>query len=229
MGDKYENEAALAEDVMKWLADWGWNIYPEVSTGTGSPRADIVAVRGRIVWVIETKMTMSLNLLEQAMRWTSFASLVSVAVPRGRYRTSRNLPEKICRQYGIGIIYASKESMDNKYFTGRWATRSPRWNRKALVDHILKRLSDSHKKYAPGNATNEYHTPFRETCDRVQRFLQKNPGATIKEVVAAIDHHYSNDNSARGALLKWIDQGVVTGIRVDTSQRPYRFYAEEAA
>ena len=70
-------------------------------------------------------------------------------------------------------------------------------------------------------------TPFKLTCDRVRRYLADHPGATIKEVLKDVEHHYSSDASARQHLVNRIEEGVVKGVQLKRDGRTPRLYLDE--
>jgi len=78
---KIASEAALAEVVVAWLRADGWRTFHEVELPRGG-RADIVAARSGLVWIIETKLQAGLEVLDQALeRRRAGAHGVLVAVP----------------------------------------------------------------------------------------------------------------------------------------------------
>ena len=75
-------ETDVAKVVVAWLRNQHWDVHQEVAPGGGgSPRADIVGVQGRRLYVVEVKTAFSLAVVEQAMGWLRSAHYVSVAVP----------------------------------------------------------------------------------------------------------------------------------------------------
>ncbi len=218
---RFETEQALAEAVSDWMADNGWDVYHEVTKAGGCPRADIVGTCGRLVWVVECKLSLSLSVMAQAVRWIGRAHYVSVAVPSARESNARWFAKDTMRRRGIGVITA-KFLHDVEKAWYRWDFEPPTLHRRAVVSDLRKRLVPQQKATAPGTK-GAYHTPFRETISRVSEAVKKSPaGMTIREVVDYIDHHYATDQSARQSLLIWADEGKVPGIVVDRSVRPTR-------
>jgi hypothetical protein len=78
---KFKSEAELAAQIVAWFADKPYEIFQEVQYGRCGPVADIVARSGRIIWVIEAKMTLGLSVLGQADSWRPYAHYVSIATP----------------------------------------------------------------------------------------------------------------------------------------------------
>jgi hypothetical protein len=43
----------------------------------------------------------------------------------------------------------------------------------------------------------------------------------LTNAISKINHHYASNESARSSLLTWINQGIVKGVKLDKSKRPY--------
>ena len=213
-------EEELAASVVEWLRLEEWDVYQEVATGYANPRADIVAVRNPVIWVIEVKTTLGLGVIAQAWNWTAFAHFVSVAVPASpRNSKTRAFASIVCHDYGIGVL-----SLDGPRIVGK---SKPRLNRKALTHHIRPYLMEEQRSYAPaGNADAQYWTPFRSTCDQLRKLVRDGP-ITIRDAMDKINHHYASDATARASILKWANLGKVQGVAVDDSTKPYRLISIE--
>ena len=81
---KHAPEAALGPPVIAWLESQGWDVYQEVESGRQSYRADIVAIKDKLVLVVELKTSLTFDLLYQAQRWRDKAHHVYAAVPACR-------------------------------------------------------------------------------------------------------------------------------------------------
>ncbi|HBD94493.1 MAG TPA: hypothetical protein DC057_10030, partial [Spirochaetia bacterium] len=93
-------ETEIAEIVIDWLEKQHWDVYQEVPVNSGF--ADIFAVRNGLVWVIETKTSLSFDVMEQAFRRE--VHYRSVAVPKP-INSNWFLQRKIARDYlNIGIL-----------------------------------------------------------------------------------------------------------------------------
>lgn len=205
-----EKETQVAEPIVAWLEEMGWAVYQEVASSDG--RADIVAVRERVRWVIEVKRSLSLALLAQAHAWKRRAHRVSIAYPRGRMDDTRRLAHEYAAADGIGIIEVERQ---------QWTPTQPTVVVIEVAKPALRRtvlpvtLVEAQRTYAKaGNADGKFWSPFRETCERVRKTVDAHPGLTIREVVDAIDHHYASKQSARGALLGWAEAGKIDGVIV---------------
>jgi hypothetical protein len=226
MARSFRREVDLAAGVVEHLRALRWEIYPEVQPRGMKCCADIVAVQGRIVWVIETKLSFGLSVIEQAHDWRTCAHFVSVAVPWSR-RT--RMAEIICRRLGIGVLRVAppprpgaEAPIDERCL--------PAFNRKALAARITDGLTEKHKGYAaPGNAQGRRYTPFRRTCEAVAAAVNERPGLLLGELLDTVKTHYLNRASARTCLPRWIREGVVPGVRVERDGASLRLYPSARA
>lgn len=230
-----ENEVELCKPLIWWLQDLKWTVYQEVQIEAFGAIADIIAVRDGIVWVIEAKRSLSLDLLAQAVDWAPYANFVSIATPVGKtkLKRSRRLVFEILKNYGIGHLKISQtrfsSGLPGDYEAAYDITQAPeaKLNRAASRGEkwILNTLTEEHKTFAEaGNSYGRRYSPFQATCLAVARFVKKSPGATLKETIEGIDHHYANEGSARCSLAKWITRGKVAGVESRIKKGKTRLY-----
>ena len=203
-------EVDVARPIVAWLEDQHFDVYQEVSLGMGDKRADIVAVQGRLVVVVETKTSLGLSVIEQCEGWERYANMVYAGVP---YRHNR-FARKVCERFGIGILSVSPNGdVDEE--------RRPTFRRPRMTDFLTKRLTPEHKTSGEaGNNRGEYETPFRATCRDVLRIVSETPGICIKDLVTKMGKgHYSTPSTARTCLSKWAQAGKVHGVRCETKGR----------
>ena len=214
-------------DMAKILIDSsflnGGEVYQEVCSAGGI--ADIVWVCGQIIWVIETKLSLSMSLLSQATNWVGKAHYVSVATPTRRQRENVAAMQFL-KWKGIGYI-----NIDIK---GRYPTKrveeiiGASLNRTARVDSLRECLCEKQKTFAEaGNANGQYWTPYKETCRNILSRVKKSPGLTIKELMDGLKHHYSNFKSARSSIRHWADSGKIPGVEIRRDGRLLRFYLKD--
>jgi hypothetical protein len=211
----FARETDLARVVVRHLRALRWEIYPEVQPKGFKCCADIVAVQGPVVWVVETKLSFGLSVIEQAHDWRKYAHFVSVAVP---WSERTRMAEIICRRLGIGVLrVAPGENIDERCL--------PAFNRKALAARLTDGLTEKHKTYAaPGNAEGRRYTPFRRTCEAVASAVAERPGLLLAELLDRVKTHYLNRASARTCLPRWIRDGIVPGVRLERDGRALRLY-----
>jgi hypothetical protein len=216
-----KSEVELARVVVGYLRENQWDVYQEVQVSNWV--ADIVAVNGRLVWVIETKRSLTFDVVDQAVRWQRYSNYVSVAVPPS-YSKGRHFAYRVCKKFGIGALSVSGPMVDRPDGNVREQVIS-RLNRKAMVHRIHDRLYPAHRTYAEaGNAQGRRWSPFRETCDRVRLAVERQPGITMKELIDGIETHYASTASAKSAIAKWVRRGAVAGVRYEVEGRRLRFY-----
>lgn len=191
-------EIDLAKWIIAYLTDLHWEVFQEVVGCSG--RADIVARQGSLVWIIETKTTLGLPVIEQAKGWINHANLVSVGTPH----IPGQFTEEICRMFGIGIITAYNNEQIREILR-------PKLNRKPCG---IPKTYEEQKTYAEaGTNGGGYFTPFKRTCNMINSVLAMNPGGIpLKELISRIDHHYKSNSTARNCLRTWISEGKVPGV-----------------
>lgn len=212
-------EIDIAKPVIDYVKEFGWEVYQEVFDGR--KRADIVAVRKNLVWVIEAKKSFSMSLLSQALYWSSYANYVSVAIPQPyRWTSGWDAGVEFCRIKGIGIFFTRDDKC--KLHIGNTL------NRKASTNIIKKYLFEEQKDYAEAGSSGKYWTPFKATCREVKLTVLDKPGITMKELIESINHHYCGDSTAKSCLRDLILKGVVEGVRAEYQGRKIFIYPEAA-
>lgn len=212
-----ETETQLAEKVVDWLNNQGWDVYQEVQPFAYGNVADIVAVRGALLWVIETKRVLNMKVIQQACNWQGRANFISVATPRTqRYA----IMEKFLRYLRVGHIEVDEAHDPSEYIF-------PPLNRRKH-ERLRDCLSEEHKTYAKaGNAEGKRWTPFQGTAQAVKHFVSLNPGCTTKEIIENVKTHYGCSTTARSCIAQYIQRGIIKGIKCDNSKRILRFYTDK--
>lgn len=211
-------EQDLARAVVTELQRQGYETYEEVSTGYSGSRADIVAVRGPILMVVETKLSLSLKLLDQLTEWLGEANYIVGAVEAGRFGIAA---QRYLQEHGIGLWTLAFDEIHEKI--------PPRLFRNCRRGYRSLRagLRSEHKsgEYAKaGSQGGGYWTPFRGTCKALRDVVTQKPGISLRDALAEAGHHYSSTKSAISALPGLIRKGVVEGVSIDEDSRPLRLY-----
>ena len=213
---KFRNEAALAAVVVTWLRDLGWDVHQEVCAGGGARRADLVAVMGPRLWVIETKLAFGMAVLEQAAAWRGYANMVSIAT---RFSKGGFFIRHAMEDAGLGWLTVPEDGSNRIR-----VELAPRLERRVTI-RLRELLNEHTRSTAPaGNANHEFWTPFRQTCRGVLDAVRKRPGISIREVFESVGHHYTRDATARSAMLKWIRTGKVPGVEARYEGRRLLLY-----
>lgn len=214
-------EIDLAKKVIIYLENLNYDIYQEVQIGQGR-RADIVAIQDNISWIIETKLSLSMKLLEQALIQRYHAHYISIAIPDKKIN---RVAEIFMHDYGIGGLKLINPKYSDWYIV---EFCEPRLNRKiGHYNDIRKWVNDRHKYYAEaGNNMGEYWTPFKETTDEIYRYVKSNPGCSLKELIDNINHHYHSSASAKSSIARWIHRGVIKNISIKKNGKYIQLYYE---
>lgn len=212
-------ESELAAKIVRGLLDDAWEVYQEVAPWTCGPIADIVAVRANRLWVIETKTSFSLALIEQAEWWRFWAHWVSCGVPapkrRPGYQTNdrgRHIAARIVQWLGIGLLQVDDDGV-------QLTSVEPAMNRHAKTEYLRCVLTEERKTYALAGTKGGYWTPFKRTCRHLTEYVAEHPGCKLKDAIVAIDHHYSNERTARACLAKFIGHRLLPLTWIDGEPR----------
>lgn len=206
MEKKKPTEQDLAAHVVAMLHHMGWEVFQEVE-GCGGGRADIVARNGKIIWVIECKMSFGLAVIEQAWNHVRYQTghYVSVAVPG---KSVGWFAEDICLKFGIGIIGVNMNG-------GTPLERlRPKFHRKSKCK---ARLCEEQKTWCKaGSAAGGHYTSFKGTCRNLVNLVRQSPeGVAFAEAIKTIDHHYSSFGTAKSCLRGFIGT-VIPELRAET-------------
>lgn len=193
------SEEDLCKVLVWWLKELDWEVYQEVDLGGSS--VDVVATKGSLLWAIEAKTSIGAKVIDQAVRWTGQANLISVF-------TAHSYRAAYCYRDYMGLKGIGWLTGD---FTVSEKIR-PRLLRRCGLQ-IRRHLHERQKTYAPaGNAYGARWSPFRQTCEALKGFVQANPECSMKAAVDGIKHHYASASSARNSLATWIVAGKVPGV-----------------
>ncbi|MBO9609180.1 MAG: hypothetical protein J7639_24715 [Paenibacillaceae bacterium] len=207
-------ETELFPPLKQWLEERGYDVYAEVGSGRAGGRADIVAVAGPAVAVVEMKVSLSLDLIAQAVRWRPYANYVYVAIPGSHKRRTHNYGEMILRREGIGLL----EVIEGGRYGTRVYDRTKACFNRRVDDHIRQSLVPQHKELPGGHAGGGYVTTYRLTIDEVKSYLQKkrrvaygqsmqgqpntDGWTTIKDILDHCETHYSAPKPSLSKALR---------------------------
>jgi hypothetical protein len=225
MPKKQLSEADVCKEMIAYLEERGWCCYQEVSFKGERGRADIVAVYdGRIVWVIEAKKALNLDVLAQAYDWVGVAHYVSIVVPypaRGEW-AKKGFVKQVLGDQGIGLFYTCKTS-DVRVATPVHA----RLNRSAHrhTEKLLSQLRPEHQTFAAAGTSGTFWTPYKESCREILKEVSGTPGINFTELMKRVGKmHYSSPSSARSTMLKRIIRGHVPGVHITRVGKEFRVY-----
>jgi len=210
-------ETELAELVINWLQSQNWIVYQEVEFLHMGGIADICAERHGILWIIETKTAMSIEVLRQASAWP--VHFRSIAVPTALNSFKRDY--FVARDYyGVGVIEVSKSDIYE-------AEKPPLYLRHdKTAKRLLSQLTELHKTFCKAGSRGGGHlTPYKMTMMDIKSTLQQNPGCTINDLFELHGPmHYANKSSFKGNLLKCLEDFEHDWCRIDKTSKPYKLY-----
>jgi hypothetical protein len=204
---KFKTETELAEIVVRYLRDMDYEVFQEVELFQGGQRVDIVARHGRILWAIETKLSLSLAVLDQAWRDRQWFHYSSVAVPSSRESAGRELAVRVGHMIGVGILSVNGPSELHE-------SAPAVMNRKAMTQYV--HLHEEQKNWAAaGNSQGLRWSPFQSTKRELIQYVQQHEGCRLKDAMGIIKHHYNSHSTATGSMRKWINDGVIKELRIE--------------
>lgn len=197
---KEGKEATLAAAVVRWLEGQGWDVYQEVQLAlpdrTIDRVADIIALKGDVVWGIECKVNLTLPLLYQAASLPTGA--VAIAIPHGRQDSKRLFGMQAAQILAHAGVLAVTSQGDVRVALGAVPRPS---SQDAAVRALLRPEHKTHAK--AGTAGGGFWTPYKDTISKIRALLAEHGPLTVPEMVKLMGKgHYKSPASARGALAK---------------------------
>lgn len=213
MKDDLKSENELAKILTVWLRQDGWEVYEEISPyGNNGPRTDLVATRGRIIWVIECKRSFSLNVIEQASRWFDKAHFTSAAV--WQPKSSVGIMSQVAAKFGFGLITVKINDSRSEPFEVYEKGKSA-FNRRANTAKIKAMLNyDTKASGLAGLGGKTFRTPFKQTCERISMIVRKSPGIELEEAARLAKHHYADDRKAKTNIINAISNDFIEDLQI---------------
>lgn len=211
---KWDSEKELAKAVVDDLRDGGWTVYPELGDiDIIATKADPDSPKGLKVIGVECKKAFNLTVLSQAFNRRSNVDEMWIAVGHGNHE--HQYFGGICAEkFGIGVYFVTKwdnwrtGGFDYKVDAHKQPLVRPRKH-----DFIDRMLAPEAETFAEaGQAGGKHWTLFKKTSVALRKTVEEHPGCSVKDAVAAIEHHYSSPAVARSQLKKLIQQGVIEGV-----------------
>jgi hypothetical protein len=156
-------ESELAKRFVDHLSDW--DLYFEVPY---DGIIDIVGVKKPIIAAFEVKTSFSLAVIDQAFSHRGKFHYSYVCVP-----TTNRLAEKICRDYGIGVLMQVASNGVIHEVVKPKQYRNAKFN--------CDKLKPYQKESVPGSQS-ERITAFGYMILSIKNYLLRHPGATYKQV-----------------------------------------------
>jgi hypothetical protein len=216
-------ETEIAAAVKEFLLMQHWEVWEEVYWK--GQIADIVAVKHNIIWIIETKTSFGLKVIDQARRWPVHYRSVAVPIKSGFFETQRNygIEAEIAKHFKVGILEYSpiKNAVEEVVF--------PPLMREyyRYFSTWLKTLENYPKQFKEaGTNGGGYYTPYKQTMESVKQIIKRHPGIDLAELIKKLDgrHHYTSIKTSLVPALRSFE-GDWCEIRKDGNKN--RFYIRE--
>jgi len=198
--NKFKDESSLAESVVCWLKNEGWEVYKEVKPLKLNEVADIVAVKDGKIWIVECKVSYGSKVLEQAYKWKKYVDYVSVATQRTYHQNI--VLDFFLNEKGIGRFWVAPPANEALSYGYVYLSKKPEENLTPNREIILKSLREEQKSSIAGSLAGSVITPYKITIDQIKNLLLDKGALTIHEIVDSIKHHYANRQSAINTLSK---------------------------
>ncbi len=199
-------EQDLAARVVAWLTSEDWETAREVDNvpGRGKARADIVTTKAGIVAVLEAKLTLTWQAIEQARGWQTYAHerlVVTATTPKGVEAAAAAL-----RALGIGWLVLQESSTRPIQIVA--APRHPNPSRVLL---LLGAIRAPHRDAQAGTAGGgKPWTQGDEQAALLRALVAVEPGIPIKRAQERLG--WDASGGARRNLERMIRNGQIDGV-----------------
>jgi hypothetical protein len=214
-----KTEKDLGLLVKVWLIAEDWDCFPEAQIRQRGPRADLIAIKDSLLWVIETKLSLNLQVIEQALRWRDLGALytsIAVLKPKRKYHQKftwhSNFVDRFFRQEGLGLIFG--DLLDNTVIEAI-PPRLHRYNYQRSKN-IIAQLDPRMKLYIPGSTSKEgFSSPYQRTIENAITFIAAQKTCSINELLTNIKTHFRVRAKARNFLIKHLCQHSALSYRLE--------------
>ncbi|OMF76657.1 hypothetical protein [Paenibacillus glucanolyticus] len=209
-------ESDLFPVVKEWLEDRDYDVFTEVTSYSAGGRADVVAVNGPAVTVVEMKNSLTLDVIAQAARWALYTNYVYIAVRGSAKRRVSRYVSNLLQREGIGlleVVFPEKSSYRGPYI---YQSAKGRFHRR-VDDHLRQELTPKHKELPGGHYGGGYVTPYSKTIDKVKKYLTvqaKGDWVSLDTILEYCETHWSSpkpslSHSLRNFEYNWCESKKV--------------------
>lgn len=199
---KYQKESELTNQIINYYESLNFISYKEVSLyGRGGDiRCDTYLIKDDLSIVIETKLNLTIKVIEQAYNWKNHANKVFICVP---FKNKINFALNLCKLLNIGLIMCSKNNIYIKY--------------EPIINNNIKMpiLYNEQKNTIGGNCNSDFYTSFKNTIKNIDIFMSNKDEYLLKDMISEIKHHYVNDKSAINSIKKMIKNNVIKNYHIN--------------
>lgn len=212
-----QSEADLAARIVAYYKARSFEVFEEVQPrGWGSgKRADIVAVKGEILHVVECKKALSFDVLAQCAAWSPYASTVFAGVAFAKTSPGREMAMRCAQSFGIGVyevksLWPTDRGADAPVILSAGATERGRFD-----PRLLRELRPEHQTSArAGTPGGGQATRFKEIVAGLVAFARLHPGDTLRNALSVCDHDWPSIAIGIERLLKLRDEVARLGLLI---------------
>lgn len=193
-------ESDLYDPIKQWMEERGFTVYSEVECRAGGGRADVVVTSGPVVGVVEMKQSLTLDLIDQALRWRGYANYIWIAIPY-KQKAHKRFVQMVLQDYGIGVLMVSQ-------YRSVTADKNPRFMRRTLPS-LKDALTEHHltSGLKGGHSGGGYITKYRITINNVRRYLHRaGDWRSIKEILDHCETHYASPRASLAKALQHFEE-----------------------
>lgn len=173
------SEVSLYAPIKDFLEGMGFEVKAEVSG------ADVVAVRGEALLVVELKTRFSLTLLQQGVERQKLTDVVYVAVPLPSGRAAGKAFREnvgLCRRLGLGVLSVSaRDQVVVEADPGPYQPRPQPKRRDAMLKEFQRRRGDPNT----GGTRGKIETAYRQDARDCAQYLAANGSSRGRDVAGA--------------------------------------------
>lgn len=211
--NKWQSEKELAIEIVKYLKNNGWIVYPEIYD------IDIVATKQeetsknklKIIG-IECKKQFNLTVLSQAYEKSYLVDGIYIGIPDIRNK-NQTFGLQVAKKFNIGTFLVKHKSFSyNNHVVSCYS--NPEFSTRRY-DKIDKLLDPKAENYAEaGQVGGRQWTLFKKTSYAIIEYVKLNPGLNLKEILKTVPHHYKTLNSATSCIKKMIEDQVIKDLKI---------------
>lgn len=204
-------EADIAAAAIAWLKSQGFECYSEVPCYGG--RADIVAVRQSVVWIVETKIGLSADLCLQCRDRLREQCNGVLAVAGGKGKSDYRGHPLIDWLSGHGIGFARVDPKRKSFLLDQMPKL-----RRVDSEKFRQRLCEQQKSNIAGTS-GKYWTPFKDLVQGLQAALREGPLAQVGTLSCFRDYKTRSDANNKRALTDYLEKGLIPGWGIERRGR----------
>ncbi len=217
-------ESDLAEKIIEHLEKDNWISYKEVCiTGVGGgSRSDSYFIKKNSEDVIletlsvETKLSLTLKVIEQAYNWLNYANrcYVCIPTPKRNARSSYWFGIQVCKKMNIGVF---EVNMSTGIIKELYAP---------IIDKNTKipPLYEQQRESIAGNNKGSFITSFKVTVMNIDSYMKDINTVELKDLISNIKHHYKTDKSATNTIRKFINDDIIKGYLIKKEDKKIIVY-----